>query len=321
MKIRCSRCRKRISIDEAFAGAVCRCPYCEATVFVPGKVSLAAGGRDETAQARPETPAEIAAGAKAPAAVRTAIAGGEVPLARPVMIQGVVSIVLTGLLVVVMGGMALLIAFPRSQPAPTQPDKIPPPATPSVPPAPQVGPFTVGPEGPTVAGDVRIETPVIYCLDAGGGMRNVFDFAVWMTRASLKSLRKDDRFSVMACMEDEDKLMPGHWRDADQAGRSAAKRFLEPIERLGATDLDRALRAAVALKPKTIVLFTNKPVDADRLAKTADAGGVRIVAISLDGDSETDASLARLAKAAGGEFRTFSFSRLQRDLRGAGALD
>jgi len=217
--------------------------------------------------------------------------------------------------------MVLLIALARARPVPQEQDSQPPPAAPSEPPAPQVSPFTVCDEGPAVAGDVRIETPVIYCLDAGGDMRKVFDFAVWMTRASLKSLRKEDRFSVLACREDEDKLMPGPWREADQAGRLAAKRFLDPIERLGATDLDRALRAAAALKPKTIVLFTNKPVDADRLAETVGAESVRIVAISLDGDLETNASLARLAEAAGGEFRTFGFSRLQKDLRGAGALD
>ncbi len=50
IKVRCDGCQRKISVDQAFAGGVCRCPYCRATTSVPGPVH----GR--AAQARPDRP-------------------------------------------------------------------------------------------------------------------------------------------------------------------------------------------------------------------------------------------------------------------------
>ena len=44
IKIRCTECNKKVSIDEAFAGGMCRCPYCKAIVYVsehPGEAGAA----------------------------------------------------------------------------------------------------------------------------------------------------------------------------------------------------------------------------------------------------------------------------------------
>jgi len=40
VRIRCSECSKKISVDEAFAGSMCRCPYCKSIVVVPKRVAL-----------------------------------------------------------------------------------------------------------------------------------------------------------------------------------------------------------------------------------------------------------------------------------------
>lgn len=50
VKIRCSECRKKISVDEAFSGSMCRCPYCKSIVMVP---KLAPAG---AATPRPASP-------------------------------------------------------------------------------------------------------------------------------------------------------------------------------------------------------------------------------------------------------------------------
>jgi hypothetical protein len=50
LKINCPECNRRISVDEAFAGGVCRCPYCKAIVFVPGRVGQESGSQ------RPDAP-------------------------------------------------------------------------------------------------------------------------------------------------------------------------------------------------------------------------------------------------------------------------
>ena len=52
IKIRCVDCKKKISIDEAFAGGVCRCPYCTAIVYVPDDA-----GKKKTKKSRAKTPA------------------------------------------------------------------------------------------------------------------------------------------------------------------------------------------------------------------------------------------------------------------------
>ena len=57
IKVRCTGCRKRISVDEAFAGGVCRCPYCGATSSVP---SSAGGGRPGFRPDVPGAPASYA---------------------------------------------------------------------------------------------------------------------------------------------------------------------------------------------------------------------------------------------------------------------
>lgn len=50
MKISCSECDGEILVDDAFAGAVARCPHCKTLVFVPGEAADIAG--------RPEVPGE-----------------------------------------------------------------------------------------------------------------------------------------------------------------------------------------------------------------------------------------------------------------------
>lgn len=51
VKIRCSECSKKISVDAAFAGSMCRCPYCKSIVVVPKGI---ASGQEQ--QARPSRP-------------------------------------------------------------------------------------------------------------------------------------------------------------------------------------------------------------------------------------------------------------------------
>ncbi len=53
LKIRCSECRKKMSVDEAFAGSIYRCPYCKSIVRVP---VTAVPGQVGLSQTRPSRP-------------------------------------------------------------------------------------------------------------------------------------------------------------------------------------------------------------------------------------------------------------------------
>ncbi|MCD4699389.1 MAG: hypothetical protein K8R91_02305 [Phycisphaerae bacterium] len=84
MKIRCQQCHKKIVTDEGFAGGLCRCPYCRA-------ITMVSGGRAINRAARPDSPNEVAA-----SQTRQVKSDEAVPLAKPVVIQGIARMVLVG---------------------------------------------------------------------------------------------------------------------------------------------------------------------------------------------------------------------------------
>ena len=57
LKVRCSECRKKISVDEAFAGSMCRCPYCKSIVMVPTEAAAEAAHAPKRSS-RPTAPGE-----------------------------------------------------------------------------------------------------------------------------------------------------------------------------------------------------------------------------------------------------------------------
>ena len=59
MRIRCAECQKKISIDDAFAGGVCRCPHCKALVVVPAAEAVAVSDRPDFPAVRPEPPTPV----------------------------------------------------------------------------------------------------------------------------------------------------------------------------------------------------------------------------------------------------------------------
>ena len=80
IKIHCTDCQKRISVDEAFAGGVCRCPYCKALVMVPE------GDARESKIVRPDAPGSE------PASEPKPVDEKNVPMANPVRLQSYIAI-------------------------------------------------------------------------------------------------------------------------------------------------------------------------------------------------------------------------------------
>ena len=315
IKIRCSECRKKVSIDEAFAGGMCRCPYCKALVFVPEESGqFPAGTRPAAPQSRPDAPSPGRPAAPGtpppppppPGAPLAAEQDHEhIPMARPVKIQGIITIVLLALLVLMVAGgitaaVHLLPDGPQPKPGDDPNDYVPP-----------EGPLVVTVQKAGVSDIAFAKGPVIYCIDAGSSMRTTFDGAHAMVRTSVESLKKSDlRFTILLCGEEEDKFMSPEYVDGGEKGSGAAKEFLELIQPGGASDISRSLKAALARKPGTIVLVSSKPVDeAIGVAEEARQQGVVIHAIHIWGDFEdpdTAASMKKLAEAADGQSRSHS---------------
>ena len=143
IKIRCQDCGKKISIDEAFAGSTCRCPYCKALVYVAelvvgGGGEVSGGARPVAPTSRPDTREQAApAGsqARASAAAGAAADGKYVPMARPVRIHGIITIVIFVLLAFMVGAVIALAVLvlpgsrdtktPNTEGRPTQIDNMP----------------------------------------------------------------------------------------------------------------------------------------------------------------------------------------------------
>ena len=299
MRIHCTECSKKISIDDAFAGGVCRCPYCRALVFVPVESGGAeeVGGRPESPTERPKSPEELQAMAESK--------GQEhIPVADPVKVQGIVTMVLIGVLLAmgIAAGIVYLIRRggvgdgdgPKDMKAFTD--------------GPVVDPFRKGAdiEGAWVAGNVPISSPILYVIDGGDTMKILFDFSVGITRISIRGLSDKDSFTILISRDigEEDLFMDEGYRTG--ANERAAKLFLGKHTCRGKTELPRAMKAALERKPKTIVLFSAKPVsDLMELAGEAKKQGVKIITIAMGDHPGTKESMAELARAAGGHTRRY----------------
>jgi hypothetical protein len=147
-------------------------------------------------------------------------------------------------------------------------------------------------------------------------MTGVFDFARLMTRISVGSLSADQKFTVLLCGEEANTSMGEGWHDGGEKGKADVAEFLGKVDAPGgATNIPRALAAAVALKPKTVVLLASKPVDdAMEEAAKARSAGIRIVTVLLEGEqgrgSDAAESMKNLA-GPGGAFKRFPFGKLQ----------
>ena len=298
MKIRCTDCRKKISIDDAFAGGVCRCPYCTAIVSVPGQMpEESRQPRPEAPTSRPAFPAPTAVGERPlrPGVPAEAAAPEErrIPVATPVMVQGVFALALLGLLALMLIGVVVVLFIDFDGDAPVD-GELP-------------NPFAANPSAPAVAGDIKVAAPVIYVVPASGSMAQIIDYASKMALASIGSLRNGE-FSVLLCGQRRDKFMASGYARSNKANVEAAGKFLENVRCRGVSNIGRAMKSALDRKPKTVVLLWRGAADdMAGLAERAKKQGVLIVTIALDASEQDRQSQAAFAKAAGG--KSVSYTR------------
>jgi len=311
MRIRCPSCRKRISIDDAFAGGVCRCPYCTATVFVPG------GSGDVAPQQRPETPDAQPQTTAPPETDQPHY----VPTANPVHVQGIVAILVTVLVILMIAGGIVLWATMRPK---AEPPKGPEPDLT------RVNPFAGGPAevgGANIAG-IRIEGPVVYCLDNGSAMRRSFDFVAHMVELSIQSLGDQQTFTILLCarpeagQEQRETALPGGWQPGGKGGVDKADAFLGEVVWFGDSDIPAAVAGALESKAKTIVVCGRALLpNPEQLGRDAKQSGSTIVTVSITDDEDITASLKRLAESSGGQSRAFTLFQLEAWYDAAPRLD
>jgi hypothetical protein len=239
-----------------------------------------------------------------------------IPTANPVFLQGMVSLILIGVLVVVGAASVYLGVRVFSKPSPSDTDSayIPgeePEADEELP-----NPFLVGQGGPSVCTVVSITGPVVYLIDGGDAMGDLFLYARDAVRASVLSLGNDNTFGVVIAGEEQAKQAG----DAMFRGGALGEKTLRPllrsnydedpdtalVEILGASDLKRAVDKALSLKPKTLVMFVRNTdiSEPTSLGETIASAGVRLVFVGLGYEyDEQMESYESLVQAAGGSSR------------------
>ncbi len=305
IKVRCQRCRRKISIDEAFAGGNCRCPYCKAITMVSGRSAVSRATRPD----RPDTPT---------AAVSQAPPTEAVPLAKPVRVQGIITLVLSVfVLLLLVVGVFLVVKWSTGTDKPPVSNAGPGPVKngtdgtetpgdndgrPSIPEP--TNPFTV--KGPNVAGMI-ITSPVVYVLDGSLMKQDLYEPATSVVRYSIIAMGFRGKFNVVVLNAEGFKPLGDKWITGDEAGDAKAKQFMIDCKSEGATDLAGSLRRAMKAKPKTIVVLTCKAAGGvDELVEQAKRAGVSIFAVMLDSPPNAVKVMKKLAAGTSGQCRQFA---------------
>jgi len=298
IRVRCSNCEKKIAIDEAFAGGVCRCPYCGALNTVAGGSPPAAAAPD-----RPERPDLPAPPGPGPAA-RPAAAGEHVPVARPVMIQGVVALIMLAFLLLLVAFSAVFFhqVMARDGDGGVRPE--PPP----------VNPVTGAPKAGAQIAGLALKTPVVFVLDGGSGTGPMLDAARALVRHSILGMKPAEQFNLICALEGSTDVLSKDWVAGGTDGDGKAKAFLANRVARGASDLDQAIAQACRLKPKVIVILAgNKaPASPDAAAEAVTKADARLFSITLAAYEDVNEIMSALVAKTGGQFHSFSASELER---------
>lgn len=292
IRLRCGDCDREVLVDEAFAGAVCRCPHCRATLAVPDRPAGRSGERPAQPAARVEPPPQ-----DTPIVGRPAT-----PKAGTHHLRRVVVLLMLGITSVFLVTAAIVLQrhFAESQPSPPKPRN----------------PLETGQhselQGPRMA-DVALAGRIAYVLDGGAGMRDVYDYAVAMTLLSIDTLDDDQQYTVIVAGEQAPRPMPGGYHTSGAEGEE----FLMNTLPVGATDIAAALSEAAQMRPDVVVLMARKPLaDGGAAVQALTDAGARLVTIAIEADEQVEASLAEAAAATDGESRSYTRGQIDRWLSG-----
>ncbi len=297
IRLRCSNCDKDVLVDEAFAGGVCRCPHCKTTLSVPESGSARDGERPSRPEEQPRQPSE------APRTRRTSRSRSSRKMNRLIllMMMGVSALFL------IAAGVMLYTYYgtPADDPEADAPWEENGPIDPT-------GGLSDETDGAAIAG-LPIAGRVVYVIDAGSAMRQMYDYAAALTLRSIETLDEAQQYSIVLAREDGPQAMDGYHSPGPEGDE-----FLLAVSALGSTDIGAALNSAVGMDPDVIVLLTSRELDdPSSAAGYATGAGARLITIALDADASAEASLAQAAEAADGESRSFTRSQLDRWLRTA----
>jgi hypothetical protein len=320
IQITCTSCKRLLTIDDAFAGGVCRCQHCGTIQTVPARntTQRAAAGALKSPRTLFENKARSASGGSgledladivmsssglSDPALRRSRLSNKPEQKNLLPLLGLAAAVIVVLLVI------LLIVIFR--------DGSPPPATSAILNLPAPANVTPAVPPPNFCGVVINSPVVVYLIDNGSSSADSLDAIKGALFKSIDSLGPERRFQVLFWNPDSDTYPTSQTAFAVEDNIDIAKKKLEDVSAAGSTDPIAGLKKALADDPQPgqIILVTAKAGDLDDslVAKVMDARGsstTRIDCFAING-VPGDQVLSKIATQTGGQFLAISAAKLK----------
>ncbi len=320
IRIACTNCKTVLSIDDAFAGGVCRCQHCGTIQTVPAKArdsAAVAAGSKALFQHNPKSDgAASGTGLDELAGIvaSSGLAGSGLrsrrlttPASGPTSRRNLAPILITvaGVIVVLLGVIAWLML--HRAPVSSASDN----AQSSV-----VVPTAVA-TGPNFCGVQLSGSSVVYLLDRGSGNREIFAAMIDAALKSVASLGSDRKFQILFWSNGSDDA--GYPQSsttyATRENIEAAKLATRDVSAFGASDIKSAFQKAIANSPELIVIGTAKgPLLDDAwtndLLSMRGSSPVKIDTLSL-GSAGSSEALKALAGKTGGQYKEVGDAELR----------
>src|SRR5687768_2481877 len=330
ISITCTNCQTALSIDDAFAGGVCRCQHCGTIQTVPSKKKDGPGGTaaglgvktPKTLYQKRVRDASIGTGLDELAEVVTSsgLAGSGLSSRSPrpagsaappvqkssmTMILGIAAIVVIALLIVI------LIVVTRRDPGALATGQ--PTGTGGA----KTGAAAPVASNPTFCGVKLEHTSIIYLLDRGSSTQSPFGSLKEATLKSIATLGPERRFQILFWDNGQDPgAFPPLLSYANPGNLETVRRQTDEVYAFGATDAAPALVKAIAQRPAAIIIATGKGADLDdsfvQMVKDTKKDVSVVIHTFAIGSSGSSTALKTVAELTGGQYRELSEAELSK---------
>lgn len=323
IRISCTNCKTVLSIDDAFAGGVCRCQHCGTIQTVPahardtaevGAAGQSMGGSKSLYQhgsdARSGTGLDELAGIVVSSGLsssRLTRPAGNGPVTR----QNLMPLIVAG--GIVMAILILIIIFLVTRGASSSPAG--------------GGNGTAGQPiangtpaqvagTPNFGGTKLDGNTIIYLLDCGDATGQYLGELKDATIKSALSLGSDRKFEIMFWNNGTDGAYPENTTTyASKESVDAAQKAVDDVFAAGQTDIKAALKKAIDQHPDQIVIATGKGWDLDNawldsVMAIRGSSPVKMITYNLVSDDSISAPLQRLAERTGGSYHAVTKAQL-----------
>jgi hypothetical protein len=329
IRLVCISCNKELSIDDAFAGGVCRCQYCGTIQTVPAKGAMAkvvAGAASGSGmktlfenKSRPNISpgsgldelADIIASSGLSEQVLRSKKSATVKTRRDLAML----LIAAAAVIVLLAGIVAYLIVGRSPTKATAEDSTNPPV--NVVSALSAADTTKIPTATAnFCGVPLSHSAIAYLIDNGSSSDTVLDGIKTVVFKSMESLGPDKRFQILFWNPNSPSYPPDHTTAvASKDNISLAADDLRDVAALGSTEPTEILKTALQANPDEIILITAKAGNLDdslvnEVMAIRGTTKIPVDCFAINGNP-TDTVLSQIAAKTGGKFATLSDAQLK----------